>query len=108
MLDADAAGSRRLIDQVFEKHRIDVRVTQQTGHTHTAFRMVEAGLGSSVTPGLSLPESAQLVTRPLVPVVKRAIALVRRRNRSLSPLAELVWNRLRELAASPRGAPARA
>lgn len=103
-----SSGSRRLIDQVFEKHRIDVRVTQQTGHTHTAFRMVEAGLGSSVTPGLSLPESAQLVTRPLVPVVKRAIALVRRRNRSLSPLAELVWNRLRELAASPRGAPARA
>lgn len=97
-----SSGSRRLIDQAFEQQRINVRVTQQTGHTHTAFRMVEAGLGSSVTPGLSPPESEQLVTRPLTPVVKRAITLVRRRNRSLSPLAELVWNRLREMAASPR------
>ena len=60
--------------------------------------MVEAGLGSSITPGLSLPESPQLVTRPLTPVVKRAITLIHRRQRSLSPVAELVWNRLREVA----------
>lgn len=95
-----SSGSRRLIDQILDDRHISVEVTQQTNHTHTAFRMVEAGLGSSITPGLSLPESPQLVTRPLTPVVKRAITLIHRRQRSLSPVAELVWNRLREVAAA--------
>lgn len=95
-----SSGSRRLIDQVLEQRAIRVEVTQQTNHTHTAFRMVAAGLGSSITPGLSLPESPQLATRPLTPVVKRAITLVRRRHRSLSPVAELVWHRLRQVAAA--------
>jgi len=94
-----SSGSRRLIDQVLDEQRIEARVTQQTSHTHTAFRMVEAGLGSSITPGLSLPESPRLAVRPLVPTVKRAITLIRRRHRSLSPVAELVWTRLRDMAA---------
>lgn len=100
-----SSGSRRLIDQVLSARGIDVEVMQETGHTHTAFRMVEAGLGSSITPCLSLPSSSSLVARPLTPTVKRAITLVRRRHRSLSPVAELVWNRLRELALQNRAIP---
>lgn len=98
-----SSGSRRLIDQALTERGIEVEVMQQTSHTHTAFRMVEAGLGSSVTPGLSLPDSPLLVCRPLTPTVRRAITLIRRRHRSLSPVAELVWNRLRELALHPPG-----
>ncbi|MNG23576.1 LysR substrate binding domain protein [compost metagenome] len=63
--------------------------------------MVEAGIGISVMPGLSLPPEglARLVVRPLVPNVQRAIMLIRRRNRELSPLAQRVWRMVRETAA---------
>jgi len=85
-------------------HHVEADVVQETGHTHTAFRMVEAGLGISITPSLSMPASDQLVVRPLTPTVRRAITLIRRRHRSLSPVAELVWAQIRETAAQlPQG-----
>jgi DNA-binding transcriptional LysR family regulator len=95
-----SSGSRRLIDQLLQKHGVQAHVVQQTGHTHTAFRMVEAGLGVTITPRLSSPPPS-LAVRPLTPVEQRAVTLIRRRQRSLSPLAALVWNRLRDLAKTP-------
>ncbi|XRD86066.1 LysR family transcriptional regulator [Dyella acidisoli] len=101
-----SSGSRRLIDQAMQKHGVEANVVQQTGHTHTAFRMVEAGLGVTVTPMLSSPPST-LAVRPLTPTEQRAVTLIRRRQRSLSPLASLVWERLRELAAKGALSPPR-
>ncbi|HET7267164.1 MAG TPA: LysR family transcriptional regulator [Oleiagrimonas sp.] len=98
-----SSGSRRLIDAAFAEHQIDVQPTQETGHTHTAFRMVAAGLGCTVTPGLSAPLTPQLVTRPLMPVVRRAVTLVRRKDRSLTPAAERVWTLMREVSAERGG-----
>lgn len=96
-----ASGSRRLIDQALERHGAHCEVKQQLGHPTTVFRMVEAGIGISVMPELSLPPEGlpQLAVRPLVPRVQRAIMLIRRRNRALSPLAERVWGIVRETAA---------
>jgi len=96
-----ASGSRRLIDQALERHGAHCEVKQQLGHPTTVFRMVEAGIGISVMPELSLPPEGlpQLVVRPLVPRVQRAIMLIRRRNRALSPLAQRVWGIVRETAA---------
>jgi DNA-binding transcriptional LysR family regulator len=96
-----SSGSRRLIDQALHKHGVTAAVVQQTGHTHTAFRMVEAGLGITITPVLSSPP-ASLAVRPLTPMEHRTVMLIHRRQRSLSPLAGLVWNRLRELSANNR------
>ncbi len=98
------SGSRRLIDQQLAKSGIDANVVQQTGHTQTAFRLIEADLGITITPRLSLPSSDRLVVRPLSPTVTRPITLIRRRHRSLSPLAELVWAQIRTLAAQLPGA----
>lgn len=92
------SGSRRLIDQQLAAQGVEADVRQQTGHTHTAFRMVEAGLGISISPSLSLPTSNELVVRTLTPTAKRAITLIRRRHRSLSPVAELVWAQIRATA----------
>ena len=96
-----ASGSRRLIDQALERHGARCEVRQQLGHSTTVFRMVEAGIGISVMPGLSLPPEglARLAVRPLTPRVQRAIMLIRRRNRALSPLAQRVWSIVRENAA---------
>jgi DNA-binding transcriptional LysR family regulator len=57
------------------------------------FRVVEAGIGISVSPRLALPLPAgsTLVVRPLLPEVRRQVMLVRRSGRSLSPVAEKVW-----------------
>lgn len=91
-----SSGSRRLIDHALASRNIQATIVQQTGHTLTTFRMVEAGLGISVSPALS-PPPPTLVTRPLTPQESRDVVLMKRRQRSLSPLAMLVWERLREL-----------
>jgi len=93
-----SSGSRPLIDATLRKYGVEANVVQQTGHTYTAFRLVEEGLGISITPALSAPP-ASLAMRPLTPKEQRTVMLIHRRHRSLSPLAALVWNRLRELAA---------
>lgn len=95
-----ASGSRRLIDGALARHGAVCEVRQQLGHPTTVFRMVEAGIGISVMPALAVPPSGlrHLVAVPLVPQVQRDIMLIRRRNRALSPLAERVWNLVRETA----------
>ncbi|MDH0342691.1 LysR family transcriptional regulator [Chromobacterium haemolyticum] len=88
-----SSGSRRLIDELLVKHGLECEVTQQLGHSQSVFHMVEAGLGLSVTPGLAmpLPAGGGLSVLPLLPVERRRIVLIKRPNRSLSPLARKVW-----------------
>jgi DNA-binding transcriptional LysR family regulator len=94
-----ASGSRRLIDAAFATRDIPMHVALEVGHPHTAFRMVEAGLGITITPALSLDALRPgLSERPLSPLVDREVTLLRRRARSLSPPAQTVWNMLRDIA----------
>jgi DNA-binding transcriptional LysR family regulator len=98
MLDY-ASGSRPLIDAVMQAQGVSATVVQELGHSATVFGLVEAGVGISVLPWLALPlpAGASLVARPLVPRAERRVELVRRRDRSLSPAAEAVWNLIRQL-----------
>ncbi|QDE38196.1 LysR family transcriptional regulator [Luteibacter pinisoli] len=94
-----ASGSRRLIDAALAAQGVIARVAIEVGHPHTAFRMVEAGLGISVTPALSLDALRPgLVARKLTPEVHRNVTLLRRRARSLSPPAQTVWDTFRDIA----------
>lgn len=94
-----SSGSRRLIDAALIRHGVDARVAIEVGHPHTAFRMVEAGLGITVTPALSLDALRPgLVARPLSPGEFRHVTLLRRRARSLSPPAQTVWDTFRDTA----------
>lgn len=88
-----ASGSRRLIDDALRQHGATCHIKQELGHPTTVFRMIEAGIGISVMPALSIPASGLpgLVVRPLIPTVQRRIMLVRRKNRALGPLAQYVW-----------------
>ena len=94
-----SSGSRPLIDQLLREHGLDCPVAQQLGHSHSVFRMVAAGIGVSVSPGLAmpLPENCGLTTRRLSPRASRRIVLIRRRNRTLSPAAERVWRLVLEM-----------
>jgi DNA-binding transcriptional LysR family regulator len=76
-------------------------VVQELSQPATVFGLVEAGVGVSVLPWLSLPlpANASLVARALTPRAERTVELVRRRDRSLSPAADAVWELVREMPA---------
>ncbi|AEB86056.1 LysR family transcriptional regulator [Alicycliphilus denitrificans] len=95
-----ASGSRRLIDRALAAQGVQARVAQEVGHATTIFRMLDAGLGVSVIPMLALPPEGlpHLAIRPLLPRVDRDIVLVHRRNRALAPLAQRVWDLVRDVA----------
>ena len=95
------SGSRILIDNALAKQGIAANVVQEVGHPATLYPMVEAGLGVSVLPALALPlpQGSQLVVRTLEPEINRALMLVRRKNRSLSPAAQAIWQEVKWQAA---------
>ncbi|ACC70917.1 LysR substrate-binding domain-containing protein [Paraburkholderia phymatum] len=98
MLD-QASGSRPIIDAALEEHGVRAHVVQELGHPSTVFGLVQAGVGVSILPWLALPLPAgsSLVARPLVPRAERTVELVRRRDRSLSPAADAVWNLIHQV-----------
>jgi DNA-binding transcriptional LysR family regulator len=98
MLD-HTSGSRAVIERVLHQLGVTVEITQELSHSATVFGLIEEGLGASVLPTLSLPLPAEssLVTRALVPRAERSVALVRRRERSLSPAAEAVWQLMHDV-----------
>lgn len=102
-----ASGSRPLIDRALAEHGAYCQVAQEVGHAITVFRMVEAGIGISIMPALALPampglpeSGGQLVALPLVPQIDRTIMLVRRKNRTLSPAAQSVWELIQQITAN--------
>lgn len=95
-----ASGSRVLIDAALRTQGVDVEVVQEIGHPATLFPMVEAGIGISILPALALPLPAgrALTVRRLYPEINRSLTLIRRKNRSLTPAAEAIWQEVRQQA----------
>ncbi|MGS4317595.1 LysR family transcriptional regulator [Serratia marcescens] len=96
-----ASGSRPLIDSALRQQGVEAQVVQEMGHPATLFPMVAEGIGISIFPALALPlpEGGRLRVRRLVPEINRALMLVRRKNRSLTPAAEAIWQVARQQAA---------
>jgi DNA-binding transcriptional LysR family regulator len=95
-----ASGSRPLIDSALRQQGVEAQVVQEIGHPATLFPMVAEGMGISIFPALALPlpEGGRLRVRRLVPEINRALMLVRRKNRSLTPAAEAIWQVARQQA----------
>ena len=84
-------GVRRIIDQVAGKAGIELNIANEVNFLTSVLWMVSSGLGVSILPSALLvqPHFGNLVARPLAnPTVSRAISLVTRRGRSLSPAGE--------------------
>ncbi len=96
-----ASGSRVLIDDALKQQQVTVDIVQEIGHPATLFPMVEAGIGISILPALALPlpEGRPLLVRRIEPEINRTLMLIRRKNRSLSPAAEVIWQEVRQQAA---------
>lgn len=95
-----ASGSRMLVDAILQQFAISVNVVQEIGHPATLYPMVEAGIGISILPALALPlpSGRKLVVRRLYPEMNRSLMLIKRKNRSLTPAAEAVWQEVRQQA----------
>ncbi|PPC64682.1 LysR family transcriptional regulator [Pantoea sp. ICBG 1758] len=95
-----ASGSRMLVDAILQQLAVSVNVVQEIGHPATLYPMVEAGIGISILPALALPlpSGRKLVVRRLYPEMNRSLMLIKRKNRSLTPAAEAVWQEVRQQA----------
>lgn len=95
-----SSGSRMLIDEALRQQQVEADIVQEIGHPATLYPMVEAGIGISILPALALPlpQGRPLVVRRMVPEINRSIMLVRRKNRSLTPAAEAIWQEVRQQA----------
>ncbi|MFG6458136.1 LysR family transcriptional regulator [Roseateles sp. BYS96W] len=101
-----SSGSRPLIDRACARAGVSLNVAIDVGHPATAFRMVQAGLGVSVMPALSLPlPTDQLQAVPVEAALSRHVVLARRRQRSLSPAAQRLWTLIADLAGAPPTCP---
>lgn len=95
-----SSGSRVLIDEALRVQQVQTEIAQEIGHPVTLYPMVEAGIGISILPALALPlpEGRPLLVRRLLPEINRSIVLIRRKNRSLTPAAEAIWQLVRQQA----------
>nr|WP_154324685.1 LysR family transcriptional regulator [Pantoea sp. 201603H] len=93
-----ASGSRVLIDDALRTQKVGVDIVQEIGHPATLFPMVEAGIGISILPALALPlpEGRPLMVRRILPEINRTLMLIRRKNRSLSPAGEAIWQEVQQ------------
>jgi DNA-binding transcriptional LysR family regulator len=112
-------GVRRTLDRIAGAARVELKIVNEVNFMASIMWMVSSGLGVSIVPAALVASSHfdNLVARPLVaPKVSRAISIVTRRGRSLSPacrgFTDMLARDLRTLVAAPaqarkaaRGAP---
>lgn len=97
---AKSSGNRLLLDQALAGVPGRPQSLYETQHVNTTLGLVEAGLGVAAVPSLAMPgkDHPLLVSVPLVdPVVTRHVGLIRRRNRTLSPAAQQLYDVFAEM-----------
>jgi len=104
-------GVRRTLDRIAGAARIELKIVNEVNFMASIMWMVSSGLGVSIVPAALVASSHfdNLVARPLVaPKVSRAISIVTRRGRSLSPacrtFTDMLARDLRTLVATPASA----
>jgi DNA-binding transcriptional LysR family regulator len=105
------SGNRLLLDQALAAVNPKPQAICETQHVTTLLGLVEAGLGVAAVPEMAMPGAGHplLVSVPLVePVVTRKVGLIRRRARSLSPAAALLYGLCMEMKGQRRSRAARA
>jgi len=81
-----ASGSRVLIDEALRVQQVQAEIAQEIGHPATLYL------------ALLLPQGRPLLVKRILPEINRTIMLIRRKNRSLTPAAEAIWQEVRQQA----------
>jgi DNA-binding transcriptional LysR family regulator len=99
-------GVRRTLDRIAGARGVELKIVNEVNFMASIMWMVSSGLGVSIVPSALVASSHfdNLVARPLTaPTVSRAISIVTRRGRSLSPacrsFADMLAHDLRTLVA---------
>src|SRR5438128_12564389 len=90
MTVSKSSGTRLLIDLALARRRDRPRWFSEVNHIVTLLGLVEAGLGVTAVPKLAMPQGGHptLAAVSLVePTVTRRLGLIRRRGRTLLPVA---------------------
>lgn len=108
-------GVRRTLDRIAGAARVELKIVNEVNFMASIMWMVSSGLGVSIVPSAFVASSHfdNLVARPLVgPKVSRAISIVTRRGRSLSPacrsFTDMLAQDLRAFGTAPAPAKRRA
>ena len=102
-----SSGNRLLLDQALAHVSGQPQAIYEAQHVTTMIGLVEAGLGVAAVPSLAMPAADHplLVSVPLRdPVVTRTVGLIRRKDRSLSPSAQQLYDLLLEMKRARRKA----
>jgi DNA-binding transcriptional LysR family regulator len=99
MMIDKTSGNRLLLDHALADVSERPQWSYEAQHSYTLLGLVEADLGVAVVPELAMPHTAHptLVSISLSdPVVTRTLGLIRRRRRPLSPIAQHLYELLKE------------
>jgi DNA-binding transcriptional LysR family regulator len=107
-------GVRRTLDRVAGAAHVELKIVNEVNFMASVMWMVSSGLGVSIVPSALIVWSHfdNLVARPLVmPKVSRAISIVTKRGRSLSPacqsFTDMLASDIRNFVPKPASAAAR-
>lgn len=98
---AKSSGNRVLIDSALAQAEKRPVSYYEVLHVSSLLGMVEMKLGVAAVPQLALPRSAHSTLKgvPLVsPIITRTLGLIKRKNTSLSPAAQRLYDMLRQEA----------
>lgn len=90
LLPAPQTAMRRIVDQVLQDIGLEAPSRYQFIQAETIIAMAEAGLGIAVQPSTRLKKDPPINARVMMltePHIRRAMSLIRLRNRDLSPAA---------------------
>jgi DNA-binding transcriptional LysR family regulator len=95
---------RRIIDGWFHRSRVVPRVAMELGNGEAIKKLVEAGLGLSIAPAVSVKaevRSGSLIAIPLEPPLSRRLGVVSRRDKPESPTLTVLLSALDGLRSLP-------
>jgi DNA-binding transcriptional LysR family regulator len=95
-----SSGNRLVLDRAFAGLQMGKNSVCEARHVTTVLGLVEAGLGIAVVPSIAMPISAHPIlakVRLVEPEVIRQMGVLKRRGRTLTPVALELEQRIREL-----------
>jgi LysR family carnitine catabolism transcriptional activator len=97
LLPAPQTAMRRIVDRVLRENGLETANRYQFIQAETIIAMAEAGLGVAIQPSTRL-EKQPLVNARAIPLtdpqIRRAMSLIRLRNRDLSPAAKYLADKI--------------
>lgn len=101
ILRESASGTRKVIDQIFEKHGLnpaDLQEVAEIGSTAAIKEAVKAGIGISILSVRSVEQEVRFGLLKTIALrgirLERPFYLIRRINRELSPVSSVFWDYL--------------